>query len=105
MGDIIRMLSSSRIAEILEKLSSGVKTKKELKESVGISSSYFAQILYKMSNLGLIREEDDIVLILPKGMYILNIYRTIDAHKDFLKKFGRYINMYILEDIPEYLVA
>ena len=105
MGNVIRLLSSRRIVEILEKLSTGSKTKKELRDCVGVSSSHLAQILYKMSSIGLIKERGDTVSILPKGEYMLNICRTIKAHEDFLGEFGRYINMYILEDIPEYLVA
>lgn len=105
MRDIIRILSSNRILEVLEKLSCSPKTKNELKNSIGISSSHLAQILHKMSSLGLIKEKGNTVSILPKGEYMLSICHTIKAHEDFLGEFGRYINMYILEDIPEYLVA
>jgi predicted transcriptional regulator len=105
MGEIIRVLSSNRMIEILEKLSGGTKTKKELKDNIEISSSSLAQILHKMFSLNLIKEEGDNISILPKGEYMLKICHTISAHEDFLDKFGEYVNMYILEDIPEYLVA
>ncbi|GBE54471.1 hypothetical protein BMS3Bbin15_00625 [archaeon BMS3Bbin15] len=58
-----------------------------------------------MVSLNLIKEEKNNVTIFPKGEYILKICHTVNAHEDFVDKFGGYINTYVLEDIPEYLVA
>ena len=98
---LLNILSSFRV---LEKLSIKSKTKNELKNSLDTSSSSLAQILSKMVNSGMIEQNGDVFRILPRGEFILKIQKTLDCYEKFLNRFGDYINLYTLEDIPENLV-
>ena len=57
-----------------------------------------------MVNSGMIEQNGDVFRILLKGEFILKIQKTLDCYEKFLNRFGDYINLYILEDIPENLV-
>ncbi len=104
MQQLVSMLLSRRVVEILKEVSDGVKTKKELRKTLNISSSALIQVLSKMTSLELIQEENGCIYILPKGKIILDFCETIRRYEKFLNVFNSYVNNYVIEDLPDYLV-
>ena len=80
---LLNILSSFRVLDVLEKLSIKSKTKNELK-TLDTSSSSLAQILSKMVNSGMIKQNRDVFRILPRGEFILKIQKTLDCYEKFL---------------------
>ncbi len=99
------MLFSSRLIEVLEFILEEPKTKKEIEKTLKISTSHLAQVLSKMVDMGLVDKRGDIVKILPKGEFILGVNRVAKGYDEFLSRFGNFMNTYILDDIPEWLIS
>jgi predicted transcriptional regulator len=102
MIQLINLLSSPRILEVLTELLTP-KTREELKSRIPTSTSSLSQVLNRTISLNLIARHDETFRILPKGELVLRIYETIAGYEKFLNKFDDYVNIYILENIPEHL--
>ena len=101
--ELLRLLSSPRIMEVLFELSLKPRTKSELMERLNISMPHVTQILNKTMNLELLEKVDDRYRITEKGLIVLKTYDVVRNFNRFLEKFT-IINDYSLEDIPPYLI-
>ncbi len=97
------ILSSPRLLELLKELRGEVEREK-LKENLNLSKSHFAQVLKKAEELGLVDKREDKILVLPKGKTVLKFVDVIERYGRFLEVFGEYLNVYNLDDIPDWLM-
>jgi predicted transcriptional regulator len=104
MTELSYILSSPRILEILENACKGVE-RGELKEVLKVSKSHFAQLLKRASDLKLIEKRGDWIFTLPRGKFVLRIVDVVNDYFRFLNVFGDYLDVYILDDIPEWLIT
>ena len=102
-GEFATILSSPRLLELLKELRGEVK-RDELKKNLNLSKSRFAQVLKKAEELGLLDKRDDKIFVLPKGTTVLKFIDVIERYGRFLEVFGVYLNVYDLNDIPDWLM-
>jgi len=100
----ISVLHSPRIVEILELLEGRSSSKKELREKLGVSGSSLVQTIAKMNSMGLVEDNGEKVEITPKGMVVLKIKGVLERYGSFLNSVERYVNEYLLDDIPPNLL-
>ncbi len=98
------ILSSPRVLEILENACEGVE-RNELKKVLRASKSHFAQLLKRASDLRLIERRGDLIVASPRGRFVSRMLEVVNGYCRFLSAFGDYMGVYILEDIPEWLIT
>ena len=101
---VLSVLHSPRIVEILEILEKRSLSKKELREKLGVSGSSLVQTVAKMNAMGLVEDDGESVSITPKGVVILKAKGVLEDYNAFLNSVEKYINEYLLDDIPKSLL-
>jgi predicted transcriptional regulator len=70
-----------------------------------VSKSHFAQLLKRASDLKLIERNGDRIVASPKGRFVSRIVYVVNGYCRFLNVFGDYQDVYVLNDIPEWLIT
>ncbi len=102
--DLCNVFSSQRLLEILNNACEGVE-REELQKILKVSNSRLSQLLKKTSELKLIENEGSKVITSPKGMFVLRVMEILNSYSRFLDAFGDYMGLYILDDLPDWLIT
>lgn len=103
-GEFSSLLASPRILQLIEMLEGEVE-RDALKKVFAMSKSQFAQLLRRCEEMEIIDRDGDKIYLTPKGKVVKRFLEVIRGYGKLLDVFGKYLNFYIIDDIPEWLVA
>jgi len=98
------ILTSPRVLELLEMLDGEVE-RGALSKTMGLTKSHLAQLLKRCEELAIITRKEDKIYLTAKVKAVKKFLSVIEGYGKFLEVFGKYMNVYSLDDIPYWLVA
>lgn len=93
------------MTETLKLIKTGHVLRRDLRNQLGVKSSNLSQILLRLEKMNFVEREGDVVRILPKGLFLLEICEVSSRFERVFDRLGDLVNELDIGDIPEWLIS